>query len=58
MAIPCIWSWHLPSLKDDVVTSHPVKTALELGYRAIDTAHVYDNRSRGGSGYRRKRRAA
>ncbi len=29
-------------LKDDVVISS-VKTALELGYRAIDTAQIYDN---------------
>ena len=29
-------------LKDDVVIAS-VKTALELGYRAIDTAQIYDN---------------
>lgn len=29
-------------LKDDVVI-HSVKTALELGYRAIDTAQIYEN---------------
>lgn len=29
-------------LKDDVVVAS-VKTALELGYRAIDTAQIYDN---------------
>lgn len=29
-------------LKDDVVISS-VKTALELGYRTIDTAQIYDN---------------
>ena len=29
-------------LKDDVVISS-VKTALELDYRAIDTAQIYDN---------------
>lgn len=29
-------------LKDDVVIAS-VKTALELGYRAVDTAQVYDN---------------
>ncbi len=29
-------------LKDDVVITS-VKTALELGYRAIDTAQIYDN---------------
>ena len=29
-------------LKDDVVISS-VKTTLELGYRAIDTAQIYDN---------------
>ena len=28
-------------LKDDVVIAS-VKTALELGYRAVDTAHIYD----------------
>ncbi|WP_029590852.1 2,5-didehydrogluconate reductase DkgB [Franconibacter pulveris] len=31
-------------LKDDVVIAS-VKTALELGYRAIDTAQIYDNES-------------
>lgn len=29
-------------LKDDVVIAS-VKTALELGYRAVDTAQIYDN---------------
>lgn len=29
-------------LKDDVVIAS-VKTALELGYRAIDTAQIYNN---------------
>lgn len=29
-------------LKDDVVISSVI-TALELGYRAIDTAQIYDN---------------
>ncbi|MFU0949121.1 aldo/keto reductase, partial [Kluyvera ascorbata] len=29
-------------LKDDVVIAS-VKTALELGYRTIDTAQIYDN---------------
>lgn len=29
-------------LKNDVVIAS-VKTALELGYRAIDTAQIYDN---------------
>ena len=29
-------------LQDDVVI-HSVKTALELGYRAIDTAQIYEN---------------
>ena len=29
-------------LKDDVVIAS-VKTALELGYRAIDTAQIYEN---------------
>ena len=29
-------------LKDDVVITS-VKTALELGYRTIDTAQIYDN---------------
>ena len=29
-------------LKDDVVIAS-VKTALDLGYRAIDTAQIYDN---------------
>ncbi|RXX73562.1 aldo/keto reductase, partial [Klebsiella pneumoniae] len=29
-------------LKDDVVIA-AVKAALELGYRAIDTAQIYDN---------------
>lgn len=32
-------------LKDDVVIAS-VKTALELGYRAIDTAQIYDNEAR------------
>lgn len=31
-------------LKDDVVIAS-VKTALELGYRTIDTAQIYDNES-------------
>ena len=29
-------------LKDDVVIAS-VKTALELGYRAVDTAQIYEN---------------
>ncbi len=29
-------------LQDDVVI-HSVKTALELGYRAVDTAQIYEN---------------
>ncbi|STV79679.1 methylglyoxal reductase [Klebsiella michiganensis] len=37
-------------LKDDVVIAS-VKTALELGYRTIDTAQIYDNEAAGGSGY-------
>ncbi len=44
-------------LKDDVVIAS-VKTALELGYRAIDTAQIYDNEAAVGQGHRRKRRAA
>ncbi len=43
-------------LKDDVVISS-VKTALELDYRAIDTAQIYDERSRSRSGDCRKWRA-
>ncbi|WP_434777488.1 2,5-didehydrogluconate reductase DkgB [Neisseria sp. Ec49-e6-T10] len=41
MAIP-VFGLGTFRLKDDVVTSS-VKTALELGYRAIDTAQIYDN---------------
>lgn len=41
MAIP-VFGLGTFRLKDDVVISS-VKTALELGYRAIDTAQIYDN---------------
>ncbi len=44
-------------LKDDVVIAS-VKTALELGYRAIDTAQIYDNEAAVGRGHRRERRTA
>lgn len=43
-------------LKDDVVIAS-VKTALELGYRAIDTAQIYDNEAAVGR-HRRERRTA
>ncbi|MEA7609803.1 2,5-didehydrogluconate reductase DkgB, partial [Salmonella enterica subsp. enterica serovar Virginia] len=36
-------------LKDDVVIAS-VKTALELGYRAVDTAQIYDNEAAVGQG--------
>ncbi len=44
-------------LKDDVVIAS-VKTALELGYRAIDTAQIYDNEAAVGQGHRREWRTA
>ncbi len=57
MTIPCIWSWHFPSARR---RSYQLckKMALELGYRTIDTAQIYENEAAVGRGYRGKRRAA